>query len=395
MNISRRSFLLGMVGTALSAALARAGRGPGSVLAAALKEGGRGMKEKGRLASLPTVVSVHSPGATSWDYSTYPYVDFVDGQRVRKMLGSAVMALTGEKTEAGAWKALFPGYRPGEMIAVKPNLNDIHKGFRGFVTSPAVINAVVDGLVVHLGARPSDIAVYDLCRAIPDELRSRIKEPVNFVESKGDTFLKRLRYKALGAPLLAEADPGAEIKMSSKVTDLEGRPVRCYLPRVITSSRHIINIPIMKSHQFVALSGALKNHYGTVRFSDGSLSPRYLHPPIIEDSIVDINSHEEIRSKTRLVVMDALFARTRQHGGSPEKWTTLGGGSPERLFVSRDPVAVDALSRHYLKKEMDARGAVILSDLYLRRAGEAGIGLYEDTGKRGKFREIRVGELEV
>jgi len=118
-----------------------------------------------------------------------------------------------------------------------------------------------------------------MCRVITDEMRSRIDHPVNYIESKGDAFIGKLRYKAFGGPSLAEADLDAEIKMSNKVTDFEGRPVKCYIPGVITSSRHIINIPILKSHQFVAISGALKNHYGTVRFSDGSQSPTYLHPP--------------------------------------------------------------------------------------------------------------------
>ncbi len=392
MKISRRTFLFGALATAVSTVLAHSALNPESVMAAVLKHGRRVMKDQ---SHTPKVIAVHSPGVTSWDFSTYPYVDFIDKGQVRIMLNSAMQALTREKTDKRAWRSVFAAYRTGDKIAIKPNLNDLHEGFHGYVTSPAVINAVISGLVEFLGARPADITVYEMCRVITDEMRSRIDYPINYIESKGDAFIRKLRYKAFGGPALAEADLGAEIKMSNKVTNLEGRPIKCYIPKVVTSSRHIINIPIMKSHQFVAISGALKNHYGTVRFSDGSQSPIYLHPPIIDESIADINAHEEIRTKTRLVVMDALFGRTHQHGGSPERWSTLGGQSPNRLFVSKDPVAIDSLSRSFLKKEMESRGQVILSDQYLRNAHKRGIGVYENPGKKGAFKKIRVGELEV
>jgi len=392
MKISRRTFLFGALATAVSTVLARAGLDPESVMAATLSRGRRFMEGQ---PLAPKVIVIHSPKATSWDFSTYPYVDYVDKGQVRLMLNRAIQALTGEKTYKRAWGSVFAAYHPGDKIAIKPNLNDLHEGFHGYVTSPAVINAVINGLVEFVGARPADITVYEMCRVITDEMRSRIDHPVNYIESKGDAFIRKLRYKAFGGPSPAEADLDAEIKMSNKVTDWEGRPIKCYIPGVVTSSRHIINIPILKSHQFVAISGALKNHYGTVRFSDGSQSPTYLHPPIIDDSIADINAHEEIRSKTRLVVMDALFGRTHQHGGSPERWSTLGGKSPNRLFVSKDPVAIDSLSRSFLKREMESRGQTILSDQYLRNAHKRGLGIYENPGKKGTFKKIRVGELEV
>jgi len=392
MKISRRTFLFGALATAFSTVLARSGLNPESVMAATLKHGRRLMQNN---SPVPTVIAVHSPKATSWDFATYPYVDFVDEGRVKSMLNRAIKALTGEKTDERAWGSVFAAYHPGDKIAIKPNLNDLHEGFHGYVTSPAVINAVINGLVEFVGARPADITVYEMCRVITDEMRSRIDHPVNYIESKGDAFIRKLRYKALGGPSLAEADLDAEIKMSNKVVDRAGRPIKCYIPRVITSSRHIINIPILKSHQFVAISGALKNHYGTVRFSDGSQSPTYLHPPIIDESIADINAHNEIRSKTRLVVMDALFGRTHQHGGNPERWSTLGGKSPNRLLVSKDPVAIDSLSRSFLKREMESRGQTILSDKYLRNAHKRGLGIYENPGKKGTFKKIKVRELEV
>ncbi|MFQ5354041.1 MAG: hypothetical protein ACE5DR_03745, partial [Thermodesulfobacteriota bacterium] len=97
MKISRRSFLFGALGTTLSMVLARAGLNAQSVMAATLSHSRRAMK--GHESAAPRVVAVHSPGATSWDFSTYPYVDFVDEERVGRMLNTAVKTLAREKSD--------------------------------------------------------------------------------------------------------------------------------------------------------------------------------------------------------------------------------------------------------------------------------------------------------
>jgi len=148
MKISRRTFLFGALATAVSTVLARAGLNPESVMAATLSRGRRLMQGQ---ALAPKVIAVHSPKATSWDFSTYPYVDYVDKGQVRLMLNRAIQALTGEKTDERAWGSVFAAYHPGDKIAIKPNLNDLHEGFHGYVTSPAVINAVINGLVEFVG----------------------------------------------------------------------------------------------------------------------------------------------------------------------------------------------------------------------------------------------------
>ena len=151
-------------------------------------------------------------------------------------------------------------------------------------------------------------------------------------------------------------------------------------------------MPLLKAHRFISNSGAMKNHYGTVRFSDGGLTPKPLHPPIIEDSVVDINAHSEIRDKTRLVVMDGLFGRIARDG-PPVRWKTFGDASPEMLLLSKDPVAIDSVARHYLEKEMAAQGTTILSDNFLKIAASRGLGVYEDPGRGGVFRKIDKKEL--
>ncbi len=343
---------------------------------------------------IPEVISVHSPHATNWDFKTYPYVDFINQDVVNKMLDAGIQSLTGEKTAHDAWHSLFSSYKKNEIVAIKPNFNDLYDNFRGYVASPALMNAIADRLVNVLQISPKSIVIYDCTRIIPDEFRKRVKLPVGYVEPFGSSFLRKVKYHTIGNSL-PEADMRREIFMNSKVTDKNGNPVKCYLPKIVTAADHIINVPILKSHQFVSHSGALKNHYGTVRFSDGHTGPEYLHPPIIHQSIVDINSHIQIRNKTRLIVMDALFGRVKKKGGPPDRWEIFGGNSPNRLIISKDPVALDCVGYALVKKEMEKRREDILSLDFLRLAHKNGLGKYEEPDDKDNFNLINYLEVTV
>src|SRR3989338_3780715 len=340
------------------------------------------------------VISVRSEGVTGWDYRSYQYADSVNERLVVKMLNESVKGLTSESDEGDAWRRIFISYKKGDIIAIKPNFNDLYNGFKGFVASPAVLNAIIEGLVSFVRVRAGDIIIYDCTRIIPDEFRDRIRYQVRYVEPFGSSFLRKVRYKTLGNDLV-KADLNYEIKMSAEVKNKKGFSVKCYLPKVITGAAHIINVPILKSHQYVSNSGALKNHYGTVRFSDGHTGPEYLHPPILDESIVDINSHPEIRTKTRLIVMDGLFGRLAKKGGLPERWKSFEDKSPDSLLVSADPVALDTVALHLLSQEAKARGEALLPHEYLHIANDKGLGVHEDPSPDGEFKRIDLRRIEI
>ena len=67
---------------------------------------------------------VHDPDATSWDFSTSWYGDYVDQDVVNNMVDEGLKTLTGESTVADSWRALLPGYSHGKAIAIKVNLNN-------------------------------------------------------------------------------------------------------------------------------------------------------------------------------------------------------------------------------------------------------------------------------
>ncbi len=341
------------------------------------------------------VVSVYAANAIDGNRASFPYVDSIDPGIVGEMLNKGLMELTEKRSAESAWKCIFDSYKDGDTIAIKPNFNDIHKEFReNLVASPAVLNAIIRGLIEVLKVPSKNIIIYDCSRIIPDSYRERIKYPVKFVEPYGSSFIRKIMYKTFGNPL-PEADRAHEIKMSRDVIDGKGNTVKCYLPKVITTADHIINVPILKSHQFVIASGALKNHYGTVRFSDGKLLPKYLHPPVIHESIADINAHPVIREKTRLIVLDALFGRIKKKGGAPDKWYIFDDKDPGRLFLSHDPVALDSVSAFFVKKELKTRGDHHLSDEYLKIAAKRNIGVYEMPDKTEGFTDIDFRQYDI
>jgi hypothetical protein len=90
----------------------------------------------------------------------------------------------------------------------------------------------------------------------------------------------------------------------------------------------------MKDHMMAGITGALKNHYGSFD------SPSRCHGNRCDPFIADLNLIPAIREKTRLIVMDAL--RPMANGGPILRRDALW--DYHSLLVSRDPVAVDAMS---------------------------------------------------
>ena len=372
--ITRRTFMEMMGSGALATAFLGGFRGGP---AAAASEFTRTLADKDR----PKVVKVYNPEATFWDYKTPEYLDFIHQETVEKMLGQGIMRLTGEHDVESAWRKLIPNYSVGERIAIKPNFNSLHLGVDGLITCPQLIRAVVKGLTGSLSARESDIYVYDLCKWIPDSrIRSRIGFQINYVERRTDGFFDRRIATRLGWGL-ESADRSAQVEMSSSIVSSDGEPVKCYIPRVLTHCEHLINIALMSNHPFLAISGPLKNHFGTVRFSNYNSYPNVLHGTVLEPSIVDLNMNPHIQRKTRLFVCDALLGQfARGEGGFAQKWKTFPSenGVPSSLFFATDAVAMESLLLYFVNTERRERGLAIRSHDYLHIADRRGLGIHED-----------------
>ena len=125
---------------------------------------------KGRGIYPGRVAWIHAPGVAQWDGKTGLWVEdrWNNQTKADAMIREAVTQLTGETTVKGAWAALFKhfntthgrgnrGYKKGEMIAVKLNMNNAitHCDTIELNSSPFVTLALVRSMVQDGGIRTS------------------------------------------------------------------------------------------------------------------------------------------------------------------------------------------------------------------------------------------------
>jgi len=341
------------------------------------------------------VLRIYSPEVIM-DNSAGSYLDAFNSGKLYKMLQEGIKKFTGRENLKDAWLELLTGYKPGDKIAVKPNFNFVNHGDKYTITSPQLIDSVVRQLVEAVGVDPENIYLYDLCKKIPPALvRDRISYPVNYVERMDSgTILEKIKLRLHYG--LASADTGAEINMRENITDENGRSVKCFVPKVLTQAQHLINMPLLTNHIFIANSGALKNHFGTVRFSNFNSFPAVLHGEVLNKSIVDINFHPHIKGKTRIIIGDGLLGVfDRGEGNGKKPWKSFRGGFPCSIFISTDPVAVDSVMASIIIQERKRHGLRILSAEYLSDAMDRGLGVCEINEERCEFEKIKYSVMKV
>lgn len=308
------------------------------------------------------LVTFRSKDLISWNGEIYPYVDYINQEVVDNLINEGISRLSGIKDIRIAWKKVF-NYRKGEKVVIKPNFNWIETEFEKIVVSPQVINGIIKGLVEYVGVKEKDIFVYDVSRPIPEFYKKRINFDTKFVHLPV-TLFERGRRKIFGDLTTPSKE---EIHTTFPVLK-NGEKLHCYLPKVVAHGDHLINISILKAHQFLLFSGALKNHFGSIVFNDKSTSPRPFHGEHIHDFIVDVNMNRHLQKITRLVVCDAIVGTwSDENLGTPEKWKIFENDYPSSLFFSTDPFTMDLYLKDIVKKERIARGLPIKPDTFIKK----------------------------
>ncbi len=231
-----------------------------------------------------------------------PDVFAEDGQAradvVESMLTDGLTALTGENSEQAAWSHFIA---PSSRVAVKSNVMTIP-------THPELNAAIMKG-VERFGTAPDHIRIWDRNNG---GIRPENADP------------RRWNW----APGFDDGD----------------------LSRVVSWASVLINAPALKSHWLSGVAGALKNWAGAV--TNINARDENVSYAIHADSCADVgcvNALPAIRSKCRLIVVDAL--RPLCHGG-PEadpnyRWDYQG------LILGTDPVAVDTVCLKIIQARRD------------------------------------------
>jgi uncharacterized protein (DUF362 family) len=341
------------------------------------------------------VVWVHDPNAAKWDGDTARggwYEDrFTDPVLAEQMLSKSLRLLTGAKTDAEAWAALFRhfnrthgrgdvGYRPGEKIAMKLNLNcstDRRADPKqGPYNTPQVTRALLRQLVKQAGVREADLVVYDASRFVNDSVfvPCHAEFPgIRFEDQDGGQG----RFKI-------QPDKNVAIHFGDPKTPDSGKT---YLPACVTGATYLINGAVMKGHSLAAVTLCAKNHFGSVyREIAGPQAPYHgwtpsnMHDSITTENramgtynaLVDLMGHKDLGGKTMLYLIDGLYAAPHQ-SVLPERWQSppFNGHWTASLFASQDPVALESVVVDFFAAEKTAARMVGAVDNYLHEAALA------------------------
>jgi uncharacterized protein (DUF362 family) len=334
---------------------------------------------EGEIFQIPPhrVVGVHNDNGNVWDFVTDYYWNFVQRDVVNAMVERGVEELTNKSTVLEAWQEIMSSYQTGDKIAIKINVNgyriqtpDNHTQIDALIE---VVDSVVGGLV-SLGVPQGDIYVYDASRIVPS------------VRYQSLTIYPQVHFLGVNDVTFGQVGDSHE---GVQFTSPELSGVTKYIADVLINSQHLINIPIMKEH-CTGITGTFKNHFGTVN------EPIDVMHCCMEESennpLVDIYLNPHIRDKTRLIVGDGLFGMSLDDGGcgsgAPHRWSIFNNGSPNFLFFSIDPVAIDSVMLDYVLAERNAHDLWSHGHGHLHCADASGLGIHEHRDEQGQYHLI-------
>jgi len=279
----------------------------------------------------------------------------ISADKVAAMVDRAMAELTPAAQAKAAWEALF---RPDDVVAVKVNC----LAGPPLSSHPEVATAVARALAEHVGTRPANILVYDRDGG---ELQA-----AGFDRSGGAAYVCR------GTD---------EVGYDAEPTTV-GSAGSCYSRIISEQATALVNVPVLKDHDLAGLSGALKNHFGSIH------NPNKLHTDHCTPYVVDVNCAPFIKDKHRLVVYDGLLAC---YDGGPgyKPTTTVPYGA---IMVAVDPVAADVVAFEIIERLRKEHGLPPIAGSerepkYLRVAADAEHGLGTGDRNRIDVREIALG----
>lgn len=331
------------------------------------------------------VVWAHDPKATKWSGQMQSTTDQwwmdsnTDQVRVDAMLSTVLQRLTGAKTDEAAWNKIFAyynqkarglegrGYRPGEIVAVKINLNNSSAAGPGNIVnvSPQVALAMVRQLVHQANVRESDIVIYDARRdiypAVLTKIWSEFKD-VRFVQ-QDPADPRQPVNPAYGDYRKLEAADWVDGVSYSANEYHEAK----LIPKQILDATYLVNVALLKAHSYpyasqeggdegqtgVTLTG--KNHFGSIKGTaelHEAINTNQKGTPHAYSPIVDLAASPSLGAKTILYLLDGLYCARRHqsfpiHFPNPPFYNRVTPYEnpewPSSLLGSLDGVALDSV----------------------------------------------------
>ncbi|NWG12798.1 MAG: DUF362 domain-containing protein [Acidobacteria bacterium] len=346
------------------------------------------------------VVWTHNPEATDWagpGQGHWWEPSHTDQAQVDRMMSGSLQALTGERSDAAAWRAIFRhfnktrngtdrSYTAGEKIAVKVNLvgcivtragsvdpesYEMTKALDYMNTSPQMMSALLRQLVSAAGVKQSDIAIGDPLSRFPAQYYEMLRRDfpdVQYMDHDGGT----------------PSQPRRGVRPSPVAFYWSSRPsgtTQDYIPDVYAEATYFINLANLKSHVSAGVTLCAKNHFGSLARTPVEKGYFNMHDSLARTTpgyghyrdLVDLTGHAHIGGKAVLYLIDGLYAGVHPIESSPKKWNRapFGGDWSSSLLVSQDPVAIDSVAFDLLWAEWNDYPHMSGADDYLHEAALA------------------------
>jgi uncharacterized protein (DUF362 family) len=210
------------------------------------------------------------------------------------------------------------GLRGKQKIFVKPNMS--HPEYvPGVVTSPALLHE----LVILLRDNAEEVVVGE-SNGFNYSCRSAFKK----------TGIETAVKKAGGTVINLSEDKLVKVKFQRNSSPLK----ELFLPKTVLEADAIVDLPLMKTHEFTMYSGAIKNLFGCVP----SNKRIYLHPYLSE---VFYRLYTIL--KPQLTVMDA---RVAMEGNGPTKGTPV---KMDLMLTSNCALATDMIASKIMGLDLE------------------------------------------
>jgi Domain of unknown function (DUF362) len=328
------------------------------------------------------VVWVFDPQVAKWDGSNKYWWDEKSTSQIEadKMLTNVLTSLTGKKSEANAWEALFRnfnetknrgknGYASNQKIAVKINQNNTlrHADTTGLNASPQLVYALIRSLTNEAGVPQKNITIFDASRFITDNIFNKCHKDfpeVIFVDNEGGEGRTKSTYVDNAIPY-----------------SVDNGKLATGLATCAVEADYIIDMALLKGHvgQGVTLCG--KNFYGATSIDHNWR--KNAHNNFEQDrqgkdkymTFTDFLGHKDLGGKTFLFMIDGFYG-ARSQDGPPlikDKWRMAPFNNRwcSSLFASQDGVALDAVGIDFLRSEWPDLADIAYTEKYLVEAALA------------------------
>ena len=360
---------------------------------------------EGRGIHLGRVAWIHCPGVATWDGHTGLWVEdrWNNQQKVDAMVTEAIIQVTGETSAKKAWKALFKhfnkehgrgarGYKKGETIAVKLNLNNAltHRDTIELNSSPFVTLALVRSMVRDGGIRQQDIVLCEPSRAITDSIYNKVHREfpdVRFIDNIGGDGREKCEYYP------------EQIVYSQDNGKLARGLAKC-----IVDADYLINSSLLKTHVGPGVTLTTKNWYGATDIAlrwqqnaHNNFSQDKRNGKPAYKTFVDWLAHKHLGQKALLCLIDGTYGSRHVNGKPFPKWQKAPFNNDWccSIIVSQDEVACDAVGMDLIISEWPEYQSLNYCDEYLLEAASlpyppSGVAYKQD----GKFLDKPLGLME-